>query len=330
MNWEHKICVAPMMDYTDRHCRFFLRLLSPNAFLYSEMINANAVVNGNREKLLAFDSFESPVGLQLGGSDPEILAKASKIGSSMGYQEINLNCGCPSPRVVSGKFGASLMEHPKLVAECVKAMQDSTELEVTIKHRIGVDSNVDYNFVSNFVDIVHNAGCNIFIVHARNAMLGGLSPKKNRAIPPLKMHFVNQLKQDFPNLKFIANGGLSTVNECLDLLSSKVKIGNKKPVDGVMIGRETIQNPWILVHLEKALFFDNTGLPKSPDRLIEYLQKYFETQVKRGFNPYQITKNWLYLFKNYPGSKIWRSSLAAGLCPLEAYKKANLALSFGS
>ena len=137
------------------------------------------------------------------------------------------------------------------------------------------------------------------------------------------------LKQDFPNLKFIANGGLSTVNECLDLLSSKVKIGNKKPVDGVMIGRETIQNPWILVHLEKALFFDNTGLPKSPDRLIEHLQKYFETQVKRGFNPYQITKNWLYLFKNYPGSKIWRSSLASGLCPLEAYKKANLELSFG-
>ena len=327
---SHLLCVAPMMDITDRHCRYFHRLLAPNSRLYTEMITANAVLHGDQIKLLEFDQKESPVALQLGGSNPKTLSTASRIGSEMGYEEINLNCGCPSNKVVSGNFGASLMKSPNLVGECVNAMINSSDTLITVKHRLAIDEIDDYDFTYKFVEIVGSAGCNVFIVHARNAILSGLSPKKNRTIPPLKMHFVNQLKQDFPNLKFIANGGLSTVNECLDLLSSKVKIGNKKPVDGVMIGRETIQNPWILVHLEKALFFDNRGLPKSPDRLIEHLQKYFENQVKRGFNPYHITKNWLYLFKNYPGSKIWRSSLAAGLCPLEAYKKANLALSFGS
>ena len=189
MNWEHKICVAPMMDYTDRHCRFFHRLISPNAFLYTEMINANAVVNGDTKKLLSFDLFENPVGLQLGGSDPIMLAKASKVGSRMGYKEINLNCGCPSPRVVAGKFGASLMEHPDLVADCIKSMLDSTDIEVTIKHRIGVDKNTGYGFVSKFVEKTFDAGCKIFIVHARNALLN-LSPKKNREVPPIKIDMV--------------------------------------------------------------------------------------------------------------------------------------------
>lgn len=325
---SHLLCVAPMMDITDRHCRYFHRLLAPNSRLYTEMITTNAVLNGDRIKLLEFDQRESPVALQLGGSDPKSLAIASRIGTEMGYEEINLNCGCPSKKVVTGNFGASLMKSPNLVADCVNAMINSTNALITVKHRLAINEMNSYDFTYKFVEIVKSAGCNIFIVHARNAILGGLSPKKNRTVPPLKMHFVNQLKKDFPNTKFIANGGLNTVQKCLNLLSLRSKIIDKKPVDGVMIGRETIQNPWILVQLEKALFLANTQLPKSPDHLVEHLQKYFETQVKFGFNPKRITKNWMYLFKHYPGSKIWRSSLASGLSPLEAFKKAKLSLSF--
>lgn len=325
---SHRLCVAPMMDVTDRHCRYFHRLLAPNSRLYTEMITANAVLNGDRIKLLEFDERENPVALQLGGSDPKTLAKASLIGSEMGYKEINLNCGCPSNRVVSGNFGASLMKSPNLVADCVSAMINSSDTLISVKHRLAINGINNYEFTYKFVEIVRSAGCNVFIVHARNALLGSLSPKKNRTVPPLKMHFVSQLKKDFPDTKFIANGGLSTVQECLNLLSLKAKMANLEPVDGVMIGRETIQNPWILVQLERALFSANSKLPESPDRLIEHLQKYFEAQVKLGFHPWSITKNWSYLFKNYPGSKMWRSSLASGLCPTEAYKKANLSLSF--
>jgi tRNA-dihydrouridine synthase A len=317
-----------MMDVTDRHCRYFHRLLAPNSRLYTEMITANAVLKGDRARLLGFDSKESPVALQLGGSDPKSLAEASRVGSEMGYEEINLNCGCPSKRVVSGNFGASLMEHPNLVADCVNAMVNSSNKLVTVKHRLAINENNNYDFTHKFVEIVASAGCNVFIVHARNALLDGLSPKKNRTVPPLKMHFVHRLKKDFPDSKFIANGGLSTVDACLNLLSSRANTKYKKPVDGVMLGREAIHNPWILVQLEDALFLANTTLPTTPDRVVEHLQKYFELQVKIGVKPRQITKNWVYLFKNFSGSKKWRYGLTCGLSPLEAYKKANFTPSF--
>ncbi len=320
---SHLLCVAPMMDVTDRHCRFFHRLLAPNSRLYTEMITANAVLKGNTAKLLEFDSRESPVALQLGGSDPKLLAIASRIGSEMGYEEINLNCGCPSKRVVSGNFGASLMQSPNLVADCVKSMIDSSANLVTVKHRLAIDENEDYGFTHKFVQTVESAGCRVFIVHARNAFLGGLSPKKNRVVPPVKMHYVKQLKKDFPNCSFIANGGLSSVGKCMDVLNLKGSIKKSESIDGVMLGREAISNPWILVELEKVLFSSNSNLPSYPDSIVENLQRYFEAQVKIGLKPTKITRNWLQLFKNYRGSKIWRHSLTSGMSPVEAYKKAN-------
>lgn len=320
---SHRLCVAPMMNVTDRHCRYFHRLLAPNSRLYTEMITSNAILKGNRLKLLQFDPRESPLALQLGGSDPKMLAEASRIGSEMGYTEINLNCGCPSKRVVSGNFGASLMNSPNLVADCVKAMIDASGLLVTVKHRLGINENYNYEFTYKFVETVQSAGCKVFIVHARNAVLGGLSPKKNRTIPPLKMHFVHQLKKDFPNSLFVANGGLSTVEDCLNLLSLRGEVKDGKSVDGVMVGREAINNPWLLVQINKKLFSNNLDLPDGPEQVVEQLQKYYEVQIKTGQRPSQITKQWLYLFKNYEGSKIWRQSLVCGFSPTEACKKAN-------
>ncbi len=317
---SHRLCVAPMMDVTDKHCRYFHRLITPNSRLYSEMIHANAVLKGDRVKLLEFDARESPLALQLGGSDPKLLGEASKIASEIGYEEINLNCGCPSNRVISGNFGVSLMESPKIVADCVGEMIESSGRLVTVKHRLAINDNENYDFTRNFVETVENAGCKVFIVHARNAFLGGLSPKKNRTVPPLKMHFVHQLKKDFPNSKFIANGGLTSLQECINLLTSEKSTNFKNPVDGVMLGREVIKNPWILAKLDKVLFSGNSNLPNSPELIIDELQRYFEKQIKIGYRPTQITKQWSYLFKNCPGSKIWRHNLARGLSPVEAYK----------
>jgi len=319
MNWEHKICVAPMMDYTDRHCRFFHRLISPNAFLYTEMINANAVVNGDTKKLLSFDLFENPVGLQLGGSDPTMLAKASKIGSRMGYKEINLNCGCPSPRVVAGKFGASLMEQPDLVADCIKSMLDSTDIEVTIKHRIGVDKNTGYGFVSKFVEKTFDAGCKIFIVHARNALLN-LSPKKNREVPPIKIDYVRRLKKDFPSCSFIANGGLDSVESCLNIIEKKDKSKDLPPVDGVMIGRAVIKKPKFLQNLEKKIYPNSKFKVKNTEEIIKELQLYFDHQQKLGEKKTNITKQWHGLFSSSSGAKKWRKSLSEGMSPVEAYE----------
>src|SRR3954470_10097007 len=205
----HRICVAPMMDWTDRHCRYFMRVISKRARLYTEMITAPALAHGDVPRHLDFDPAEHPVALQLGGSDFAQLAHAARLGAQWGYDEINLNCGCPSERVQTGSFGACLMGDPALVADCVRAMRDAVTLPITVKHRIGLDANEDYGFVRDFVGTVAAAGCDVFIVHARNAVLKGLSPKENREVPPLRYEFVHRLKRDFPRLVFVLNGGVS-------------------------------------------------------------------------------------------------------------------------
>jgi tRNA-dihydrouridine synthase A len=229
----HELCVAPMMDWTDRHCRYFLRQVSSRAFLYTEMITTGALIHGNVERHLAFSREEHPVACQLGGSEPEDLAKCAKLVEQYGYDEINLNVGCPSERVQRGAFGACLMAEPDLVADCVRAMREAVEIPVTVKHRLGLNKTESYEFVSSFVRKVSEAGCNTFIAHARNAVLKGLSPKENREIPPLKYDWVVKLKQDFPQLKIILNGGLTTADPY-------------PGVDGVMLGRAAYHDPWVM------------------------------------------------------------------------------------
>jgi tRNA-dihydrouridine synthase A len=233
----HRVCVAPMMDWTDRHCRYFLRQVSARVFLYTEMITTGALLHGDLERHLAFSAEEHPVAAQLGGSEPEDLAHCARLVEQFGYDEVNLNCGCPSERVQKGAFGACLMAEPELVAECVSAMRESVSIPVTIKHRTGVDRIEDYGFLARFVDVVSRAGCSTFIVHARNAVLKGLSPKENREIPPLKHHYVYRLKQDFPHLEIVVNGGITTRGQINAHLAH---------VDGVMLGRAAYHDSWIL------------------------------------------------------------------------------------
>ena len=246
---DRRISVAPMMDYTDRHCRYFLRLLSPSALLYTEMITAAAIVRGDAARLLEFHPAEHPVALQLGGSNPRELARAARIGAEFGYDEINLNCGCPSDRVQSGRFGACLMAEPSLVGECVSAMRAAVDVPVTVKCRIGIEpmphtATDAYEFLVRFVDAVARAGCTVFVVHARQAVLNGLSPKENREIPPLQYDVVRQLRADFPALTFVVNGGVRTLEDALEHL---------RLFDGVMIGREAYQNPYLLALLHRAV-----------------------------------------------------------------------------
>src|ERR1700710_1332568 len=232
-----RVSVAPMMDWTDRHCRSFHRLLSRHAWLYTEMVTTGALLHGDVARHLAFTPAEAPVALQLGGSEPADLAICARLGEDWGYDEINLNCGCPSERVQRGSFGACLMAEPALVADCVKAMADAVDLPVTVKHRIGIDKVESYAFVRDFVVTVAEAGCGVFIVHARNAWLKGLSPKENREVPPLRYELVDRLKRDFPQLTFATNGGITTSGQVAQELEQ---------VDGVMIGREAYHNPWWL------------------------------------------------------------------------------------
>jgi tRNA-dihydrouridine synthase A len=234
---RHALSVAPMMDWTDRHCRYFLRQASARAFLYTEMITTGALLHGDVERHLAFSAEEHPVAAQLGGSEPADLAQCARLVEQFGYDEVNLNCGCPSERVLKGAFGACLMAEPGLVAECVSAMRESVSIPVTIKHRTGIDRIEDYEFLARFVDVVSREGCSTFIVHARNAVLKGLSPKENREIPPLKHHYVYRLKQDFPHLEIVVNGGITTWDQ----------IGaHLERVDGVMLGRAAYHDSWML------------------------------------------------------------------------------------
>ncbi|MGV6806927.1 MAG: tRNA dihydrouridine(20/20a) synthase DusA [bacterium] len=293
---DRTFSVAPMMDYTDRHCRYFHRLISQHTLLYTEMVTTGAIIHGDKTRHLFFDPFEHPVALQLGGSDPGDLALCSKLASDMNYDEINLNCGCPSDRVVSGKFGAIMMKEPDLVADCVKAMVDGSDTPVTVKHRIGVDDLDSYAFLCDFVGRVADAGCETFIVHARKAWLSGLSPKQNREIPPLDCERVYQLKLDFPELEIIINGGIKTLEETSDHL---------KHVDGVMMGREAYHNPYILADVDR-LFYGSEQEPPSRTTILQQFNDYMADQCEGGLKPSNLTRHILGLFQGMPGARKFR------------------------
>jgi tRNA-dihydrouridine synthase A len=295
----NKISVAPMMDWTDRHCRFFMRLLSPSARLYTEMVTAQALRYGDSDSLLAFDPAEHPVALQLGGSDPSLMADAAVLGERKGYDEININVGCPSDRVQSGLFGACLMGTPDVVADCVRAMRDVVDIPVTIKTRIGIDDHEDYEFLRQFVDVNVEAGCTTFIVHARKAILEGLSPKENRSIPPLVYERVYKLKADYPALTIVLNGGITTVDEVREHLEQ---------VDGVMIGRQAYHQPWLLTELETT--FGDGDVPRSRREVIERMLPYVERELEGGALLKHISRHLLGLFSGQPGARAWRRYLS--------------------
>ena len=289
-----------MMDWTDRHCRYFLRLVSPRARLYTEMITTGALMFGNVPRHLNFDPAEHPVALQLGGSDPQALAHCARLGEAWGYDEINLNVGCPSERVQTGSFGACLMADPCLVADCVRAMRDAVALPITVKHRIGIDAVGDYSFVRDFVGTVASGGASVFIVHARNAMLKGLSPKQNREIPPLKYDYVYRLKRDFPELVVVINGGLTTHQAIADQLVH---------IDGVMLGRIAYHHPWILTEAE-AYCFGIALRTRTRAQVIEGMAAYVEAQLAEGVSLRAITRHMLGLYHGQPGGRRFRQLLS--------------------
>lgn len=295
----HELCVAPMIDVTDRHCRFFHRLLAPRAVLYSEMTTTGALRYGDQARHLNFNESEHPVALQLGGSEPGELAYSARLGEKWGYDEINLNCGCPSERVQKGAFGACLMREAALVADCIKTMQDAVSVPVTVKHRLGLDGTTDYGFVQDFVGKVHDVGCRVFVVHARHAILGGLSPKENREIPPLQYDMAAQLKADFPDARFILNGGLNTLEACLQELSR---------FDGVMLGRAAWHDPGILGTLSVAMGHCDQIMPE--DQLIAAMTAYAHGQVEVGVPLRVVVKPMLGLFQGRRGARQWRRTLS--------------------
>lgn len=295
-----RISIAPMMDWTDRHCRTFHRLLTKHTRLYTEMITTGALLHGDQPRHLDFNNEEHPVALQLGGSEPADLAACAKLGALWGYDEINLNCGCPSERVQRGSFGACLMAEPKLVADCVKAMVDTVLIPVTVKHRIGIDKSESYDFVRDFVGTVAEAGCAVFIVHARNAILKGLSPKQNREVPPLKYEYVYQLKRDFPSLAIVLNGGVRTSIEIQQHLLH---------VDGVMVGREAYQNPYWLATFDRDIF--GAGEKIITREAVEAkLAIYVAEQTLKGVPRHSIMRHTLGLYRGLPGARAWRRSMS--------------------
>jgi tRNA-dihydrouridine synthase A len=298
--------IAPMMDWSDHHCRFFWRLLTREALLYTEMVTTGALIHGDRERFLHFNPEEHPVALQLGGSEPADLARCARWAEEWGYDEVNLNCGCPSDRVQSGMFGACLMAHPQLVADCVKAMTDACDLPVTVKHRIGIDDMESFDELAGFVDTVAQGGCSVFIVHARKAWLQGLSPKENREIPPLNYPWVYRLKREFPHLTVVINGGIQTLEECSQHLAQ---------VDGVMMGREAYQNPWMLAEVDSLLYgMDNPA--RCRDDVIRALLPYVERQLARGVRLNHISRHILGLYQGVPGARKFRRHLSEN-----AYRK---------
>jgi tRNA-dihydrouridine synthase A len=297
---DRRICVAPMMDWTDRHCRFLHRLYAPHALLYTEMIVATAIVRGDVRQLLDHDPGEHPVALQLGGCNPAELAKAARIGTSAGYAEINLNVGCPSDRVKNGSFGACLMLKPALVAECVRSLRDATPLPVTVKCRIGIDDRDDYEFFSGFVDSVAEAGIDALIVHARAAILDGLSPKQNREIPPLKYDFVHRLKRERPALTLILNGGLSDGT----LIATQAA-----GLDGVMLGRAAYHRPALLAELEQSLIDPAWRVPE-PWQIVERIVPYAKACAQRGMRLHSITRHMHGVMAGREGARAWRRFLS--------------------
>lgn len=299
------------MDWTDRHCRFFHRLLTQKTRLYTEMVTTGALLFGDQPRHLDFDPVEHPVALQLGGSEPHDLAACAKLGARWGYDEINLNCGCPSERVQRGSFGACLMAEPALVADCVKAMVDAVPIPVTVKHRIGINENDSYEFMRDFVGTVSEAGCEVFIVHARNAILKGLSPKENREIPPLKVDYAYRLKREFPHLTIVLNGGIKTSTEITTHLAH---------VDGVMIGREAYHNPYWLAEFDRQFFAPHDAAAHSRvhtgDRTLAReaieakLLEYVAAQGARGVPRHSIMRHTLGLYRGLPGARAWRRSMS--------------------
>jgi len=285
-----------MLDWTDAHCRYLHRLLSRHARLYTEMVTTGALLYGDVPRHLRFNPEEHAVALQLGGSDTTELAACARLGQEWGYDEINLNCGCPSERVQRGAFGACLMNEASLVADCVKAMRDAVQIPVTVKHRIGIDRSESYGFVRDFVGTLSQAGCEVFIVHARNAWLKGLSPKENREVPPLRYAVVHQLKRDFPHCTISINGGLQTSEQVAEQLTH---------VDGVMLGREAYHNPWWLAEWD-ARFFGAPALARSREQVEEQMVDYMERQATQGTSWYAIARHMLGLRHGLPGARNWR------------------------
>ena len=305
MTIDRRFCIAPMMDCSDRHSRFFLRLFSKRILLYTEMVTSAAIVHGDRDRLLGFSAEEHPLAVQLGGSDPEQLHQAALICNDYGYDEINLNCGCPSDRVQSGSFGACLMKEPALVAECVSALREATNVPVTVKHRTGLDQDENYDHLAEFAAAQIDAGAASLIVHARNAWLQGLSPKENREIPPLKYDWVYRLKQDFPAQEIIINGGIKTLDACLEHLSH---------VDGVMLGREPYQNPYLLHNVDEVIFGQAQGEPPSRIAMLHRVYPYIETQLEQGMPLTRVVRHLIGLFNGEPNARRWRRYLSENAC----------------
>jgi tRNA-dihydrouridine synthase A len=305
LNYKKKtFAVAPMMDWTDRHCRVFHRMLTRHALLYTEMVTALAVKHGDREKLLGFDKSEHPIALQLGGSDPALLAEAAKIGEDFGYDEINLNVGCPSDRVQGGNFGACLMADPPLVADCIAAMNKAVKIPVTVKCRIGIDDQDEDADLQNFISTVAATGCTTFIVHARKAWLQGLSPKENREIPPLNYDRVHRLKASFPQLTIHLNGGIETF-EMID--------ENINELDGVMMGRSAYHNPWVLAEVDP--YFANQPSPCATRRdAVMAMIPYIDEQIEQGLFLHRITRHMLGLYHAQPGGRMWRQIISTESC----------------
>lgn len=301
------VSVAPMMDWTDKHCRFFYRLISKNVQLYTEMITTKAILRGDKNRLLDFNADENPLVLQLGGSDPKEMAECALIAQEWGYDEVNINVGCPSDRVLSGSFGACLMKEPNLVAQCVETMIERCDVPITVKHRIGIDDMESYEQLSEFVDLISQKGCQHFIVHARKAWLTGLSPKENRTIPPLNYPWVYQLKKDFPNLKFSINGG---IDSCEDIT------GHLEHVDGVMLGRSIYHNPFLLEQIELEIFKSNVGSLNRELILSKYMS-YISVQLQQGVPIRSMTRHILGLYHGEANAKLFRRLLSGKVVELD-------------
>jgi len=297
---DRKISVAPMLDWTDRHCRYFLRLISQHTVLYTEMVTTGAILHGGRDRHLQFNLEEAPLALQLGGSNPTALTECTKIAEDYGYNEVNLNVGCPSDRVQNGRFGACLMREPELVAECVNRMQNAVSIPVTVKSRIGVDHDDSYEALQQFIETIARAGCRTFIIHARKAWLSGLSPKENREIPPLCYETVHQVKIDFPELEIVINGGVDSLDKMAQELEK---------VDGVMVGREAYHNPWVLSQVDHQFYGDKLRTQTRHD-VVESFLPYVALQLKKGVRLHSMTRHILGLFHGEPGARAWRRYLS--------------------
>lgn len=305
---SRKICIAPMMDYTDRHFRYFLRLISRRVLLYSEMVTTDALIHGNQSRFLEFDPMEKPLAFQVGGNDPKQLGICAKMAEDYGYDEVNLNVGCPSDRVQNGRFGACLMAEPELVAQCIEEINRNVSCPVTVKTRIGIDRRDSYQELYNFVATVSEAGCKVFIIHARTAWLKGLSPKENRQVPPLQYDRVFQIKRDFPDLTVVINGGISNLDQAEHHLLQ---------VDGVMIGREAYRNPYFLSPVD-SWFFDDDHPILSRHKVLQAYLPYIHQQLQLGVKLQQMTRHILGLFHSVHGARRWRQSLSGNICKRDA------------